>query len=83
MDVRLPGPDIRETVATLRAIGGWAQSVPILGLVGDGAAGDTENAWRVAGMDDRLMKPFNKPELLNAVERWAVPATPVAAEICV
>jgi signal transduction histidine kinase/ActR/RegA family two-component response regulator len=83
MDVRMPGPDIRETVATLRAIDGWAESVPIVGLIADGSAGETEDAWRAAGMDDRLMKPFSKPDLLNAVERWVVPATPIAEEICV
>ncbi len=66
MDVTLPGIDGLEATRRIRAFGGAAGRVPIVGISGRANA-DNEAAGRAAGMDGYLVKPLSPSALTQAL----------------
>ncbi len=66
MDVTLPGIDGLEATRRIRAFGGAAGRVPIVGISGRANA-DNEAAGRAAGMDGYLIKPLSPSALTQAL----------------
>jgi two-component system, sensor histidine kinase len=65
MDVTLPGIDGLEATRRIRALGGAAGRIPIVGISGRATPGD-EAAARAAGMDRYLRKPVSPGALSEA-----------------
>ena len=78
MDISMTEMDGFETTRRLRAMGGWAASVPIVALTAHVMQGDRERCL-VAGMNDHLEKPVNFTSLVRMLSRW-LPRT-VAPEL--
>ena len=74
MDIQMPGLDGLEATRRIRALPdpGRAQ-VPIVAVTANAMRGQAEECLR-AGMNGHLAKPFDRPALLAAVQRWARPA---------
>lgn len=77
MDVQLPGMDGITATRLIRALDGAAKSVPIIGVTATASAAQL-TAFRAAGMDDHVGKPFRREDLWDAVDRWAQPPSPPA-----
>lgn len=74
MDVSMPEMDGIEATRRIRALGGPAARLPILGMSAHALAGDAE-ACRAAGMDGYLSKPLERGAFLAAVAA-ALPPRP-------
>lgn len=57
MDIQMPGMDGYETVRHIRALGGWAEHVPVLGVTAN-ADEDTRRQCLEVGMVDVMTKPI-------------------------
>ena len=76
MDVFMPEMDGLAATRRIRALPGPAGRVPIIGLTAD-ASPDRQPAYRAAGMNDCITKPFAVEDLLSAIGR-AVARGPAA-----
>jgi CheY-like chemotaxis protein len=68
MDLHLPGLDGVEATRRIRALPGSAGTVPVIGLTGE-AEPARWVACREAGMDEVVVKPAGRAELLAAIAR--------------
>jgi two-component system, sensor histidine kinase len=68
MDVQMPVMDGVTATRIIRAMPGRGR-LPIIALTAN-VLPDQVAAFRAAGMDDHIGKPFNRLNLLEAVERW-------------
>jgi signal transduction histidine kinase/CheY-like chemotaxis protein len=70
MDVQMPGMDGLTATRHIRALSEPARSVPILAMSANVLAPQVR-AFREAGMDGHVGKPFKREELLRAVDETA------------
>ena len=68
MDLHLPGLDGMEATRRIRALPGSAGAVPVIGLTGEAEPAHWV-ACREAGMDEVIVKPAGRAELLAAIAR--------------
>lgn len=69
MDVQMPVVDGLSATRAIRAMGGRAQSIPIIGLTANAYASDVEQC-RDAGMNGHLAKPVSMSALGSALTFW-------------
>jgi CheY-like chemotaxis protein len=74
MDVTRPGIDGIEATRRIRALGGRAGEVPIVGITGRTNAAD-ERAGRAAGMNGYLAKPVSPSALSQLIEQLVLSPT--------
>lgn len=74
MDIQLPGMDGLEATRILKTEPATA-GIPVIALTAFAMKGDRERMLE-AGCDDYLAKPYNRPDLLAAVERALGGAAP-------
>jgi signal transduction histidine kinase/DNA-binding response OmpR family regulator len=70
MDIQMPGLDGIESTRRIRELNADCRKVPIIALTANVFA-EQIAAFKLAGMNDHVGKPFRATELLAAVERWA------------
>ena len=75
MDVAMPEVDGIAATLTIRAMPGPRGKVPIIAVTAHGFAEDRDRCL-FAGMNDYVLKPVRRPELLAALERWLKPWAP-------
>jgi PAS domain S-box-containing protein len=82
MDIQMPGIDGYETVRRIRALGGWAAQVTIIGVTAN-ADDNTRASCLAGGMQDVLTKPIRRKPFLMTLARWlsaeGSPSAPVTA----
>ena len=66
MDVHMP---IMDGMAATQAIRAAGRAIPIIAMTAN-VLPQQIATFRAAGMDDHVGKPFRRPELLAAVDRW-------------
>jgi len=71
MDVQMPGMDGLTATRHIRALKYPNASVPIIALTAN-VLPQQVAAFRAAGMNDHVGKPFKRDVLLSAIERWAI-----------
>ena len=69
MDIQMPVMDGLETTARIRAMDDPTCRIPIIAMTANVLPQQVE-AFRGAGMDDHLGKPFKREHLASVVERW-------------
>ncbi|MFH0754275.1 MAG: ATP-binding protein [Candidatus Omnitrophota bacterium] len=69
MDIQMPGIDGYETTRRVRALGGWAAVVPIIGVTANADEGTREACLKL-GMSDVLTKPIRRHPFLSTIARW-------------
>ena len=69
MDVQMPGVDGPSATRQIRSLGGAGARVPIVALTANVLPNQVA-AFRAAGMDDHVGKPFRQADLLATVRRW-------------
>jgi CheY-like chemotaxis protein len=72
MDTQMPGMDGLAATAAIRRFSPLNARTPIIAISAD-ATGGHWAASRAAGMDDRLVKPIDAPQLLGTIERYVRP----------
>lgn len=78
IDVHRPGPDGLETTRRLRAADGSSRDIPVIAVTADRRIERSE--WiRRAGVDDVLVKPLGRTDLLDTLDRWCRNAGATAA----
>jgi signal transduction histidine kinase len=70
MDINMPGMDGMEATRRIRQLGGALAQTPIIALTADAMSHHTA-AYRAAGMNGFVPKPFSPSELLAEVMRLA------------
>jgi CheY-like chemotaxis protein len=70
MDINMPGMDGMEATRRVRQLGGALAQTPIIALTADVMSHHTA-AYRAAGMNGFVPKPFTPTELLTEVMRLA------------
>jgi signal transduction histidine kinase/CheY-like chemotaxis protein len=70
MDINMPGMDGMEATRRIRLLGGPAAQTPIIALTADVMSHHTA-AYRAAGMNGFVPKPFSPSELLAEIVRLA------------
>jgi signal transduction histidine kinase len=68
MDIQMPRMDGVTATRCIRQLGGAASTVQIVAMTAN-ALPEQVRAFRDAGMDDHIAKPFKQPELHDAVRR--------------
>ena len=71
MDVQMPGMDGLTATRHIRALQHPNASVPIIALTAN-VLPQQVAAFRAAGMNDHVGKPFKRDALLTAIDRWAL-----------
>jgi CheY-like chemotaxis protein len=74
MDVQMPVMDGLTATRAIRALGGRAATIPIVGLTANAFPAEMQDC-RDAGMNDHIAKPAGFVQLREAIERWADVAT--------
>ncbi|WP_018260524.1 ATP-binding protein [Methylobacterium sp. WSM2598] len=69
MDVQMPGTDGLTATRRIRQLPGDRGRVPILALTANVLPAQVA-AFRAAGMDDHIGKPFRRDDFVATVERW-------------
>ncbi|GJE02049.1 PAS domain-containing hybrid sensor histidine kinase/response regulator [Methylobacterium isbiliense] len=69
MDVQMPGMDGVTATRHIRSLPGPMGEVPVIALTANVLPAQVA-AFRAAGMNDHIGKPFRREELQAAVERW-------------
>ncbi|WP_286192254.1 response regulator [Roseomonas genomospecies 6] len=72
MDVAMPEVDGIAATRAIRAMPGPRATVPIIAVTAHGFAEDRDRCM-IAGMNDYVLKPVRRPELLSALARWLEP----------
>jgi CheY-like chemotaxis protein len=72
MDISMPGMDGLEATEAIRAGNGASRNSPIVALTAH-ALPEDRRRFADAGMQDAIVKPLRRPELLSAVVRYAAP----------
>jgi len=70
MDCQMPEMDGYEAAAAIRASEGAGRRIPIIAMTAGAMQEDRDRA-KAAGMDDYLVKPVRKVDVLAAIARWA------------
>jgi signal transduction histidine kinase/CheY-like chemotaxis protein len=70
MDINMPGMDGMEATRRIRALGGAPAELPVIALTAD-AMGHQMEAYRAAGMNGFIAKPFSPTTLLTEIARLA------------
>jgi len=73
MDVAMPDVDGIMATATIRALSGERGRIPIIAVTANAQAEDRTRCL-AAGMNDYVVKPVRRTDLLAALERWLDPA---------
>ena len=68
MDIQMPRMDGVTATRCIRALGGPAKTIPIIAMTAN-ALPEQVRAFRAAGMDDHVAKPFKQQELHDAIRR--------------
>lgn len=68
MDIQMPGMDGMTATRAIRTLGSPAAAVPVLAMTANVLPEQVE-AYRAAGMDGHVGKPFDRDELLSIVAR--------------
>ena len=68
MDIQMPRMDGVTATRCIRQLGGAAQHVPIIAMTAN-VLPEQVRAFREAGMDDHVAKPFKQQELHDAIRR--------------
>jgi len=77
MDVQMPEMDGFEATAAIRVRQqGTGRHLPIIAMTAHAMRGDQERCL-AAGMDGYIAKPIKAQELIDLLERFAVPAAGV------
>jgi CheY-like chemotaxis protein len=79
MDVQMPVLDGVEATRRIRNLHGPSRLVPIVALTAN-VLPDQIKAFRLAGFNDHVGKPFKAAELVGAVERWCSDITMVQTD---
>ncbi len=69
MDIQIPGIDGYATTRRIRALGGWAALVPIIGVTANADDG-TRASCLAVGMQDVLTKPIRRKPFLTTLACW-------------
>jgi len=69
MDVQMPGMDGMTATRHIRAMDGPARDVPIVAMTANVLPAEVA-AFREAGMDDHVGKPFDRDALYATIQRW-------------
>jgi len=69
MDISMPDMDGFEAAQRIRALGGWAECIPILALSAHAARGFREK-YLAAGINDHVGKPLDYGELAQKLDLW-------------
>ncbi|MCJ2036177.1 ATP-binding protein [Methylobacterium sp. J-068] len=69
MDVQMPGMDGLTATRRIRQLGMPASTLPVIAMTAN-VLPDQIEAFRAAGMDDHIGKPFHRAELYRLVDRW-------------
>lgn len=69
MDCYMPGMDGFAAAVSIRRLGGWAGSVPIIATTASALEEDIAKCYS-SGMDDILEKPFKPPALIDKISYW-------------
>ena len=77
MDISMPGMDGVEATEAIRAGNGASKNSPIVALTAH-ALPEDRRRFADAGMQDVIVKPLRRPELLSAVVRYAAPPADAA-----
>lgn len=72
MDVAMPEIDGITATATIRSLSGERGRIPIIAVTANAQAEDRTRCL-AAGMNDYVVKPVRRTELLAALERWLAP----------
>lgn len=78
MDIQMPGMDGITATAHIRALAGEAARIPIVAMTANVLPGQIE-AFRKAGMDGHVGKPFRPDELGREIERCLAARTESAS----
>jgi signal transduction histidine kinase len=68
MDIQMPRMDGVTATRCIRQLGGSAKDVPIIAMTAN-ALPEQVRAFREAGMDDHIAKPFKQQDLHDAIRR--------------
>ena len=69
MDVQMAGMDGLTATRRIRALGTHAATVPIVAMTAN-VLTDQIEAFRAAGMDDHIGKPFERAALYRLIDKW-------------
>ncbi len=69
MDIQMPVMDGMTATQRIRGLNHSARNVPIIAMTANVLPQQIQ-AFRAAGMDDHVGKPFKRDDLLAAVARW-------------
>lgn len=69
MDIQMPGMDGIAATAEIRSLDHPARDLPILAMTAS-ALPQQIRAFRDAGMNDHVAKPFQRAEIIAKVDRW-------------
>jgi len=75
MDAQMPKIDGMQATKTIRGLGDWRVSVPIIALTADAMSGARET-YLAAGMSDYISKPLDPDSFLRTVANWLDGNTP-------
>lgn len=69
MDIDMPGMDGLEATRRIRALAGPRARTPIIAMTAHAMRGDRERIL-AEGLDDYLVKPINRDDLIQCLSRW-------------
>lgn len=75
MDVAMPEMDGLAATRAIRALVGGRAMIPIIAVTANAHPGDRSRCL-AAGMNDYVVKPVRRTDLLAALERWLPPRQP-------